>query len=191
VVCPIQISAKGSPRTIGVVTGAYFCLAETERPPRRGRTADKISGPDSWLPGPSFVTVSGLGGQDGEHKLLQAGTGNKTVIPRTTLDRRINEPCHGAEGIRPWQGESVPTASSNNWQMHRPRLRSPRFWGVPARRHGTTIAPRLYPNSMPNYLPPEGPIWNLIFWVVIGLLVAIAADAVLYGLAPKNALDLP
>jgi hypothetical protein len=44
---------------------------------------------------------------------------------------------------------------------------------------------------MPNYLPPEGPIWNLIFWVVIGLLVAIAADAVLYGLAPKNALDLP
>jgi hypothetical protein len=42
-----------------------------------------------------------------------------------------------------------------------------------------------------NNLPPEGPIWNLVFWIVIGLLVLIAADSVLYGLAPKNHLDVP
>jgi hypothetical protein len=42
-----------------------------------------------------------------------------------------------------------------------------------------------------NNLPPEGPIWNLVFWIVIGLLVFIAADSVLYGLAPKNHLNVP
>jgi hypothetical protein len=44
---------------------------------------------------------------------------------------------------------------------------------------------------MTNHLPPEGPIWNLVFWIVIGLLVLIAAYSVLYGLAPKNHLNIP
>jgi hypothetical protein len=45
--------------------------------------------------------------------------------------------------------------------------------------------------SMSNYLPPDGPIWNLIFWIVVGLLIFVIADSILYGLAPENSLDIP
>jgi hypothetical protein len=38
---------------------------------------------------------------------------------------------------------------------------------------------------------PNNQIWTWVFWIVIGLLVLIAADTVLYGLAPKNYVDLP
>ena len=45
-------------------------------------------------------------------------------------------------------------------------------------------------NSMPD-LQPEGTIWNLIFWIVVGLLVFVIADSVFYGLAPDITLDVP
>jgi hypothetical protein len=48
-----------------------------------------------------------------------------------------------------------------------------------------------YLSSVGDHLPPQGPIGNLVFWIVIGLLILIAADSVLYGLSPKNHLDLP
>jgi hypothetical protein len=44
---------------------------------------------------------------------------------------------------------------------------------------------------MNDYLPPEGPIWNLIFWIVVGLLIFVIADSVFYGLAPKDNLHIP
>jgi len=42
---------------------------------------------------------------------------------------------------------------------------------------------------MPN--PSEGTIWNLIFWIVVGLLIFVIADSVFYGLAPNSTLDVP
>jgi len=48
-----------------------------------------------------------------------------------------------------------------------------------------------YLSSVGDHQPPQGPIGNLVFWIVIGLLILIAADSVLYGLSPKNHLDLP